>query len=313
MTKILESTLSVGAPDVAGALAVFPVFGPEPRLEYLSFAEAAARGASVHEMPGGATVNDLLVTNPLGAPFLLYEGEELKGAKQDRTVDAAVLVPAGASLKVAVSCVEHGRWDGTRAAEPFSPSSAAAFPALRAAKSRAMRSRLAGGLEARADQNEVWQTVGARSAALAAPSATGAMGDAFEHRADEVGVLRDAVSRRDGQLGALVAIGGRFVVLDMVSRPDVFAALHGPLVSGYALDALGVKAARVPKVVEAQALLAEIAAAPASRAPSAGLGETIHSKSGTGLMCDGELIQLSAFVDDQPRRARRIRRPSQRS
>ena len=48
------------------------------------------------------------------------------------------------------------------------------------------------------------------------------------------------MNRRDGQLGALVAIGGRFSVLDWVGRADVFAALHGPLVQGYALDALEV-------------------------------------------------------------------------
>ena len=311
MTALLESTLTVGPPDVAGALAVFPVFGPAPGLEYLSYAEAAAGGATVHEMPGGATVNDLLVTNPLGVPFLLYEGEELRGAQQDRTVDVAVLVPAGATLKVAVSCVEHGRWDGSRHAEPFAPSGEAAFPALRAAKNRAMRSRLAGGLDARADQHEVWQTVADRSSELAAPSATGAMGDAFRHRAGDVAALRDAVVRRDGQLGSLAAIGGRFVVLDMVSRPDVFAALHGPLVSGYALDAIGRSPGRVPPLAAAQAVLAEIAASPASRAPSVGLGETVHSASGTGLACDGELIQLSAFVDEPPR-ARRIRRPSER-
>ena len=311
MTALLESTLTAGPPDVAGALSVFPLFGSPPRLEYLSYAEAAAAGATVHELPGGASVNDLLVTNPLGVPFLLYEGEELKGAQQDRTVDAAVLVPAGATLKVAVSCVESGRWDGSRAAEPFAPSPEAAFPSLRAAKSRAMRTKLSGGLEARADQHEVWQTVAERSEALSAPSATGAMGDAFKHRGDEVASLRDAVARRDGQLGALVAIAGRFVVLDMVSRPDVFAALHGPLVSGYALDAIGHPPGRVPPLAAAQAVLAEIAAEPASRAGSVGMGETVHSRSGTGLICDGELIQLSAFIDE-PRRARRIRRPSQR-
>lgn len=311
MTTLLEASLTVGEPDVAGALAVFPVFGPAPRLEYVSYAEAAAAGAAVTELPEGASVNTLLVRNPLPVPFLLYEGEELKGAQQDRTVDAAVLVAAGSTLKVAVSCVEHGRWDGSRHTEAFAPSQHAAFPALRAAKSRQMRSRLEAGLEPRADQHEVWQTVADRSGALAAPSATGAMGDAFEHRRDEVESLRAAVHRRDGQLGALVAIGGRFVVLDMVSRPDVFAALHAPLVNGYALDAIGREPGRVPPVVVAEALLAEIAAEPASHAPSAGLGETVHSRSGTGLACDGELIQLSAFVEE-PRRARRIRRPSER-
>jgi hypothetical protein len=311
MTTLLEASLRVAEPDVHGPLAVFALLGDEPRLEYVSYAEAAASGAAVTELAGGASVNDVLVFNPLPVPFLLYEGEELRGAQQDRTVDAAVLVPAGATLKVAVSCVEHGRWEGSRHAEPFAPSPQAAFPALRAAKSRRMRARLAAGQEARADQHEVWQTVQERSDALAAPSATGAMGDAFSARGSDVEALCSAVSRRDGQVGALVAIGGRFVVLDMVSRPDAFAALHGPLVRGYALDALGAPAGGVPSVEEAAALVATISAEPVSRAASPGLGDTIHFASGTGLECDGELIQLSAFIEE-PRRARRIRRPSQR-
>ena len=40
------------------------------------------------------------------------------------------------------------------------------------------------------------------------------------------------------QVGMLAAIGGRFVVLDYVSDVEAFAALHDPLVAGYALDAL---------------------------------------------------------------------------
>jgi hypothetical protein len=312
MPTLISPSLTLAEPDVSGPLAVFGVFGGAPVLEYVSYAEAAAQGASVKELPGGASVNDLLVFNPLGVPVLLYEGEELKGAQQDRTVDAAVLVPAGAKLQVAVSCVEHGRWDGSRHGEAFSASDHAAFPALRAAKSRSMRSRLSAGMDARADQHEVWEAVAAKSESLAAPSATGAMGDAFRHRGADVSALRDVVVRRDGQIGSLVAIGGRFVVLDMVSRADVFAALHGPLVSGYALDALGGSEVPAPSVDAAQALLAGIAASTFEVAPSPGLGETVHFAGGTGLRVDGELIQLSAFIDE-PRRARRIRRPSQRS
>jgi len=43
----LEAPLRVGDPDVAGPLAVFPLFGPEPRLAYRSFAQAAPLGATV--------------------------------------------------------------------------------------------------------------------------------------------------------------------------------------------------------------------------------------------------------------------------
>jgi hypothetical protein len=286
-------TLTAGAPDVAGPLAVFPLFGPDPRAEYLSFAEAAARGAMVTELPGGASVNDLLVHNPLPVPVLLYEGEELLGAQQNRTVDAPVLVPAVTDLTVAVSCVEHHRWDGRRHGEAFTPSPQAAYPALRATKSRHMRERMAAGLDARADQGEVWQAVEQKVREVAAPSATGAMGDAFDHRRDGVDALRRRIARRDGQVGMLVALGDRFVVLDFVSRADVFAALHAPLVSGYALDALSQPGGCHPTVDQAEAFLATVAGAPAVPGPTAGLGASLRLENGTGLALDGELVQLS--------------------
>src|SRR3954466_9328288 len=95
--------LRVGAPDVHGALAVFPLFGPPPRLEYLSFAQGAVLGVSIKELETMASVNDLLVVNPLDKPVLLYEGEEVLGAQQNRTFDVSVLVAARSQLQVPVS------------------------------------------------------------------------------------------------------------------------------------------------------------------------------------------------------------------
>src|SRR4051812_26297094 len=88
------ASLHMGEPDVYGPLAVFPLFGPAPRLEYVSFAEGHAAGVSVKELAGGASVNDLYVVNPTDKPVLLYEGEEVLGAQQNRTFDVSVLVGA---------------------------------------------------------------------------------------------------------------------------------------------------------------------------------------------------------------------------
>ena len=57
----------------------------------------------------------------------------------------------------------------------------------------------------------------------------------------------------------LVAIGGEFSVLDRVSQPLTFGSLFGPLVQGYALDAIGVADAAAPSVDAAQALLVNLA------------------------------------------------------
>ena len=53
LSQYLPAELSVGEPDVTPGLAVFPLFGPQPRLNYLSFAEGAAAGVTVRELPQG--------------------------------------------------------------------------------------------------------------------------------------------------------------------------------------------------------------------------------------------------------------------
>jgi hypothetical protein len=305
MTTLSElfPVFSVGEPDVTGALAVFPITAGDPRLEYVSFAEGAGRGVTVNELPGHASVNDLLVTNPLDVGVLLYEGEELLGAQQNRTVDAAVLVGAHTKVSVPVSCVEQGRWDGSRHAEPMAPSPQTAHPQLRRAKSVRMREALSAGAAARADQGEVWAMTGA-----------GAMSDAFDAARESLNVLASKVTRRPGQTGALAAIGGRFVVFDHVSRSDAFAALFGPLTQGYALDARGREAVAVPSVDDAVAWIEQMADSRVALSSAAGVGSRVSvSRSGgggTGLAVDGELIQLSLYADEAA--TTRIVRPSRR-
>jgi hypothetical protein len=77
----LREPLRVGEPDVAGALAVFPVFGPEPRQTYIAFSAGRERGVRIVEREGGASVNALAIENPTDVPVLLYEGEEVVGAR----------------------------------------------------------------------------------------------------------------------------------------------------------------------------------------------------------------------------------------
>ncbi|MDQ3608105.1 MAG: hypothetical protein M3459_04270, partial [Actinomycetota bacterium] len=220
----LAEPLRLGDPDVHGPLAVFPLFGPAPRLSYVSFAQGCAAGASVKELEGGASVNDLLVLNPTDHAVLLYEGEEVLGAQQNRTFDVSVLVGNRSRLRVPVSCVEAGRWDGARHSESFSPAPQAAYPALRAMKNRATCASVAAGGPPRATQGEVWNEVADKSARMGVASPTGAMHDIYAGRRDRLAEFHAAIALHDGQTGALVLIGGRAAVLDHVSRPEVFAA-----------------------------------------------------------------------------------------
>jgi hypothetical protein len=322
LNDFLASPLRVGEADVHGPLAVFPLFGPPPVAEYVAFADGCARGVVVKELDGDASVNDLMVLNPTDTNVLLYEGEEVLGAQQNRTFDVSVLVPAGMSLRVPVSCVEHGRWDGARHRESFSPAPHAAYPTLRAMKNRAAHARVAAGLEARAEQGAVWEEVAAKSSRLDVESATGAMHDIYEHRRDGLDAFESAIARHDGRTGALVAIAGRMTVLDHVSRPDAFAVLHGPLVRGYALDALEAAGDAAPPAApsldEATAFVDRLAATRVSQHDGIGLGRDARfarpGLAGAGLVAGDELVQLTAFADtgDTPAPRARIRRPSRR-
>ena len=317
LIDFLAAPLSVGEPDVHGALAVFPLFGPPPVLQYVAFADACARGVVVKELDGGASVNDLVVVNPTDAAVLLYEGEEVLGAQQNRTFDVSVLVPASASVRVPVSCVEHGRWDHRRHAEALSPAPQAAYPSLRRMKNAAAGVRLAAGMEARAEQGAVWDEVAAKASRLGVASSTGAMHDVYEHRRDRLREFEFAIELHPGQTGALVAIAGRMTVLDHVSRPDAFATLHRPLVQGYALDAIEAgDSAVVPSLDDAHAFVDHLAHARVTQHDGIGLGRDVRfgegGLSGAGLIAGDELVQVTAFAAEDPAPRARIRRPSSR-
>src|SRR5947207_300070 len=90
----------LGEPRAFRGLTVLPLYPARPPgLDYVGLDEAAAGGFTVSELDEGV-VETLVVENPLAACVLLYEGEELLGAKQNRIVGRSVLVGAKATLKI---------------------------------------------------------------------------------------------------------------------------------------------------------------------------------------------------------------------
>lgn len=321
----LGQPLTVGRPDVSGPMAVYPVFGGEPALDYTSMSRAHAQGFTIKELPGGASVRDLVVANPGPKPVLLFEGEEVLGAQQNRTFDSSVLVPVGEQLTVPVSCVEAGRWDGSRHSESFRPAPQAAHPDLRKEKARqAFRATMVGA-EGRADQSEVWDMVATKSRDHNVHSSTGSLNDVYESRREKLNELTSAINLHDGQIGAVLQIGNEVIAIDLVSRPDVFADLHAPLAQGYSLDALSDESKAAEEDVElAEDFVDSVVGNRILERDGIGMGRDfrfeLESLVGSGLVSGEELIQMSAFTstsDDAPAPGPqisqgRIRRPSRR-
>jgi len=243
---------------------------------------------------------------------LLYDGEELLGAKQNRILDVSVLVEAKTKLTIPVSCAEQARW--SRRSESFAAAPHISHAELRRRKAESQAARpLARGVA----QSEVWDAVHDKALRMSVSSPTGAARDVHRAYERDVRALGDAFPAQPGQCGAVLAIGGD-LSLDAVSRPDAFAQLWPKLRAGYLRDALERLDAKPRGPEELKTFLCAIAGALTMRQPSAGLGEDVRLRGervvGSGLELDGEVLQLSAFrSEDGGRRAfGRIARQSRR-
>jgi hypothetical protein len=283
-----------------------------PVAAYLTLDEALPRGLAITEVSEAGSVPELAVHNPLDERVLLYDGEELVGAKQNRILNVTVLVEARATLPIPVSCVEQGRW--ARRSNRFDTAGHISHAELRRRKAETLAARpLARGLA----QAEVWDAVQDKATRMGVHSPTAANADVFRHHQARLRELEDAFPLEPGQSGALLALGDE-LCLDWVSRPDAFSVLWPKLRAGYLLDALEQLDGHPTPVERIGGFADEVTEAPTAHQPSAGLGSDLRLRGpgviGSGLQLDGELLQLSAFTSDDggARAFGRIARPSSR-
>jgi ARG and Rhodanese-Phosphatase-superfamily-associated Protein domain len=307
MTNSTKFPIQLGEPVEHRGVVIAPLFPrADPRAEYLTLEQAAPLGFHVTEIDAAGSVPELLAKNPLDSNVLLYDGEELVGAKQNRILNVTALVSARSETKIPVSCVEEGRWSARSA--HFAPSAHTAYPELRRRKAQILS---AAPLERGLAQSAVWEEVASKAQRMGVQSPTRAQADIYNERPirDD---MRSAFPLVPGQSGALLALGDR-ICLDYVSRPDAFVRLYPKLLRGYLLDAAehaGGKGVRLDE------FLAAVAEAPRSRQASAGLGEDVRLAAdrlvGSGLEVEGELIQLCAFSSEPRVAETRIAQPSSR-
>ena len=109
--KQIEIPIQLGEPVEHRGVVVVPLFPRlKPRAQYVTLEEALPLGFRVAEVDAAGSVPELAVANPLDSNVLLYDGEELLGAKQNRILNVTVLVAAQSETRIPVSCVEEGRW-----------------------------------------------------------------------------------------------------------------------------------------------------------------------------------------------------------
>ncbi len=329
-------TLRTGAPMTEGALCIVPLTSTsEVKARYVVLEQAIKQGTIiVTEVSEGGAVPYLRAVNKGPWPVLIFDGEELMGAKQNRIANTTILVGVGEKI-IPVSCVEQGRW--SHRTRTFSTGAYASHPKLRADKERHVRERLAAqpprgsvgdrvpgsfgdrvpaddtepqlarAMRFLSDQRAVWDEVSEVSSRLRAHSPTAALADVYEagkHDLDKLvhSLALDSQTGSDSVVGAVVFVGGTFACLDLLQPAKRFARLYHKLVRGYALEAL-LNPNPVSKDFDPEAatsrLLSELLEASVQVHPGVDLGFDLRLDtelySGSGLLWEDELVQLSVF------------------
>lgn len=278
---------------------------------YLLLDEALERESlQLQEATEQGMVNNLMVVNLGRQPVLILDGEELIGAKQNRMVNATILIPPESRLDIPVSCVERGRWNYN--SERFSRSDSHGYSELRRKKAEGVARNLRASMSFAAEQHEVWEEIDRKQAAMKVNSHTDAMHDVYLKYQRELDQFIAGLQPQEGQTGLAVFINGRFNCLDLFGHPDVLGKLWDKLLRSYAMEALEQKQAKAakPKAVSIQPLLDSLAGAELNQYPSVGLGTDIRLLSpeymSAGLIYEEQVLHLAVFPrdshsDEQPR------------
>jgi hypothetical protein len=317
------AAVAIGPAAVYRNLVMLPLLArngpPEARPpDYLLLDDALVRGdVEITEVSERGSVPELRVVNRAPLPVLLVDGEELAGAKQNRVVNLTLLVPAGATLALPVSCVEAGRWRARSRA--FSAAPRAQFASGRARRVRSVTNSMVMSGAYHSDQAEVWSDIAEKAARLQARSATSAMEALYTGHAEAIDAFVAACGPVDGQLGALFVVNGRVVSLDLFDSEVTLRRLLPKLVRSCAIEAIdpqsagdqlpvtsgqGPTAQSTPgehlAIGAAERFLQAVGASPQHVARARGLGDDVRV-SGAGvtaaaLVVDGRAVHVGAFA-----------------
>lgn len=309
----IETVFTFGKEVTFESLTIVPLLGtstPEP--DYDTLDAALARGTlQITEVTEAGHVPEIKVLNKGQRPVLIIDGEELVGAKQNRTVNLSLLIPAATDVTVPVTCVEAGRW--SRSSGHFSSSSRTHYSSGRSAKSVQVSASLMRGGPARADQGQVWQDIAAKSERLKALSKTSAMAQMYEVRGSSIESFVRGLPVADHQVGAVFILNGEPRGVDLFDCPQTFGLLFPKILRGYALDAIdepshqGSNVSSSTVAVEegsprAERFMGSVLEAGRKPFEVAGMGETWRliapQVSGGGVSAKGRLVHMSAFRRD---------------
>lgn len=313
----LESA-AIGRPITRAGVSFFPLYLPDASR---GIDIAPGTDVIISEL-GDAAVPTITVANPSTRSVLLVEGETITGGQQNRVLNVSVLVPAGATVEVPVSCVEAGRWDGE---SRFSRGRTFATRRVRRIKNASVADSVRHRETKYSDQGAVWETIDFELDRMQVDSDTRAMHAAeallddapveqyrdldpyapappVPDRSTRLAIAADELVRTGPlrtQCGVVIAHGRRIVAVEIFATAELLAANWEALVRAALLDAPAFVEG-TPSIGRAMRFVQRMAKARNVDSPGVGLGKERHLRTtrlvGQALTLQGELVHASAFA-----------------
>lgn len=293
--------LRVGPALAHGRLAVFPIFRDSSgSATYKLSGDALADGtAVVEEVTEGGSVPNLAVENRGDTLVLFLEGEELRGAKQNRVLNTSVLIPAKLKTVLPVSCVEQGRWRYT--SKHFTSSGMHSSSKMRSVLKKSVNQSTLSGGGHHSDQTEVWGEVTRQMAACKTESVTSAMSDCYDAHAETLREHVESIPYSEGATGLAVVVGGKLVAVDVFDAPQTCAKVWSRLLTGVTMDAVESRDEATPDPRTVSEALGTFTAGPWEAVKPVAAGEEYRGDvggkwHGSVLALDGALVHGSLVL-----------------
>ena len=291
MNAMMTPTLAVGQPTTIGTVSFHPIYSPGTQAD-----PAISLGGDIQvEEQSAANVPTLTVTNSGSNPVLLLEGEVVNGGLQDRILNTSVLVPAGATIDLPVSCVEHARWSGTGR---FQRDGLRATRRVRRATQAGVDDNVRRYGERGSNQGAVWASVSHELNRLAIQHPTGSITAA--QRVDRgPGMALAQRGPASGQVGVAISHGRRVVSVELFGSTELLGAAWPGIVHSALLDAPS-HVRGTPSSTKVLQFLARWFATPT--APARGVGAGVEYRARTerlvaqSLTYNDVVVHGSAFV-----------------
>lgn len=282
-----------------GAMRVIPMLSAAAGgAHYLTLKSALAKGTLViTEISEGGSVPNLKARNDGEEAVLILDGEELKGAKQNRVLNTSVLVAPHSEVIMPVSCTEAGRW--SYRSDRFHESGNVLSSEMRAAKSGQVNESLKSHGAFDSNQSELWDKISDMQARHEHRSGTSAMEDVYVHERPNLDAFAQAFPWVEGQCGVMVFLGSHFAGLDMLSLPSAWNEVHSKIIRSYAIDAIRMHQAEQQPLLPEDWLWEQLEKCVVTPRKSVALGEDLRIEGerivGASLLWEATLVHTAIY------------------